>query len=113
MDYQGFKYRNDECEELARLLRTEGYAQAEMDDEDEMDIFLRELEILGVYRIEDADEDMEALDSDEEPLFYTRLVFTDTADAGINELDEEKIWTIDFFYAQGESEIFYGDDDFF
>ena len=36
MDYQGFKYRNDECEELARLLRTEGYAQAEMDDEDDL-----------------------------------------------------------------------------
>ena len=113
MDYQGFKHRSDECEELARLLRTEGYGQAEMEEEEEMDIFLRELEINGVYRIEDADEDMEALDSDDEPLFHTRWFFTDAQDASVNELEDEKIWPVDFFYSTGSGEDFYGEDEFF
>ena len=113
MDYLGFKYKSDECDEIARLLRTEGYAQAEIEDEDEMDTFFSNLEVLGVYRIDDADEDDEALDPEDEPLFYTRIALTDTQGASINELEEDRIWFLDFFFGPSEGEEIFDDDEFF
>lgn len=76
MEYwRGFRYQTGEIEELVSVLKKDKHAQADIDYEDEIEVFNAALARKGIVVDSDTLPDYEAVDLNQDPDFFVRIFY--------------------------------------
>lgn len=93
MSRHGYRFKIEDCEELAAELKEKGRANADIENEDDLDIFFSELSLCGIYRTDEVEADYDAIDRTECPEFNVRVAFTESE----NYQEGDRLLYVDFF----------------
>lgn len=97
MSLDGFRFSKDEITDLIEDMKLNGYSKAEIEDLDDINVFLKELAGENITKFGETDE--EAIDKSEEPEFYSRYFFKDA---------DDQDFYLDIYFAEVDEEDYDG-----
>lgn len=111
LSWRGFRYQTGEVKEIAEKLKQGEIVPVDIDEDEELDVLIKDLEQEGIFRVKGLSEDYDALDTVENPEFRFRLGFY-TQPVTKDEINDEQIMYIDVFTIEepeeSYDEVFWG-----
>lgn len=109
--FRQIRYQTGELNEIVNEMKNGRIPCMDVDDNDEMNWFIDQLELHGIYKVKDLPYDKDARDRIEEPEFEFRVAFG-SKPVSSNEIDNKDLMYIDFYFEPFIEETYdsiYGD----